>query len=499
MKRTITICLSLLMCLSSITNIHAEEEYTSNSWRYRNGEPIMSEEDMISTVDSSLAWTKENGIIYNSLGEPVQNAVAKGIDVSEWQGQIDWDKVKKTDVEFVILRCGYAGDSTKYDDKTFKRNVSECQRLEIPFGVYLYSYAQDAQGAKDEAAHVLRLIKGLNLSYPVFYDLEDNSLLTAVNNGTIAGIARTFVNAIESNGYSAGIYANLNWFNNYLTDPYFDTVTKWVAQYNAYCDYSKPYSIWQSSSSGYVNGIDGPVDINISFEAINQSGWKLENGNWYFYLDSETKATNQWIGNYYVGADGKMSKNQWIGNCYVDENGLWQENRWMNDGQWWFRYGDGTYPVSKFVEINGLKYYFNASGYIVTGWKQIGGKWYYFNLSGAMAANQWIGNYYLDSNGKMATNRWVGKYYVDANGLWQPDRWLNNGQWWYRYGDGSYPVKKFDVIGNKVYYFNEAGYMVTGWQFIEKDWYYFDASGAMVKNQWVGNYYLGPYGQMVKK
>ena len=136
---------------------------------------------------------------------------------------------------------------------------------------------------------------------------------------------------------------------------------------------------------------------------------------------------------------------------------------------------------------------------MVNGWKQIKDQWYYFNSSGAMAMNQWIGNYYLEADGVMATNRWVGKYYVDASGLWQPDRWLNNGQWWYRYGDGSYPQGKFDVIDNKVYYFNESGYMVTGWKLIEKDWYYFNPSGAMVKNQWVGNYYLGPYGQLVNE
>lgn len=93
---------------------------------------------------------------------------------------------------------------------------------------------------------------------------------------------------------------------------------------------------------------------------------------------------------------------------------------------------------------------------------------------------------------------WKLKYYVDASGVWQPDRWLNNGQWWYRYGDGSYPQGKFDVIGNNVYYFNNSGYMVTGWQEIDGEWYYFNASGSMEKNKWIGNYYLGPYGQMLK-
>mgnify|MGYP000724314108 FL=1 len=72
---------------------------------------------MICAQNDSLAWVKENGVIYNGVGDPIPNAISKGIDVSEWQGNIDWDKVKKTDVEFAILRCGFAGDYAKYDDE----------------------------------------------------------------------------------------------------------------------------------------------------------------------------------------------------------------------------------------------------------------------------------------------------------------------------------------------------------------------------------------------
>ena len=105
--------------------------------------------------------------------------------------------------------------------------------------------------------------------------------------------------------------------------------------------------MWQATSSGYVNGIQGNVDINIGFDSIRKCGWVKENGSWYYYSNDEQVLTNQWIGNYYVGSDGKMLTNKWIGNCYVDATGLWQPNKWMNDGQWWFRYGDGSYPVNK--------------------------------------------------------------------------------------------------------------------------------------------------------
>ena len=497
MKKFILICLSFFMFSTSFT-VYADEEYKENSWRYENGEPIASQDEISYARSSVNAWSKQDGVIYNSLGDPIPNAISKGIDVSEWQGDIDWNKVKNTDVEFAIIRCGFAGDYTKYDDKKFQRNVSECQRLGIPFGIYLYSYAETVEDAKSEAAHVLRLLNGMQLSYPVFYDLEENNVMATVSKSTIANIAKTFVNTVESKGYSCGIYANLYWFNNFLTDSYFDTVTKWVAQYNTECTYTKPFSMWQATSSGYVNGIQGNVDINIGFDSMKKNGWVNENGNWYYYSNDEQILTNQWIGNYYVGSDGKMLTNKWIGNCYVDATGLWKPNKWMNDGQWWFRYGDGSYPKGKFEVLDGSTYYFNNEGYMVTGWKSIKNDWYYFNASGAMAKSQWIGNYYLGKDGKMIKSQWVAKYYMDASGVWQPDRWINNGQWWYRYGDGSYPIGKFDVIGNNVYYFNNLGYMVTGWQEIDGEWYYFNASGSMEKNTWIGNYYLGPYGQMLK-
>ena len=497
MKRFTAICLSILMFASSIT-VHANEDYSANSWRYRDGEPIVSDQSISLASDNSMAWVKENGVIYNGVGDPIPNAISKGIDVSEWQGNIDWNRVKNTDVEFAIIRCGFAGNYSKYDDKKFVRNVKECQRLGIPFGVYLYSYAQDVEDAKDEANHTLRLLQGLNLSYPVFYDLEENSVMSTVSKSTIAKVAETYVSMIKAAGYNCGVYANLYWFNNYLTDPYFDSVMKWVAQYNVECNYQKYYSMWQGTSSGYVDGIAGNVDINVTFDSMQQMGWVQEKDGWYYYSNDGTKLTSQWIGNYYVGADGKMLTNQWIGDYYVDANGLWSPDHWINNGgKWWYRHQDGTYTKNDFEVIDNQTYYFDNDGYRVTGWKQVENDKYYFNASGIMATDQWINTYYyVDENGKMVKNKWLGIYYLDSNGVWQPDRWIYNGKWWYRYGDGSYPVNKFDVINNNVYYFDSNGYIVTGWQVINGNWYYFNGSGAMLKSQWIGNYYVGKDGIM---
>ena len=225
-------------------------------------------------------------------------------------------------------------------------------------------------------------------------------------------------------------------------------------------------------------------------------GWLEIDQEMYYFNESGILQCDQWIDNHYVGLDGRMAKNQWINDRYVDSNGLWQQNRWVNDGKWLYRYGDGTYAQNKFEVINGSTYYFDADGYMVTGWSTIESNWYYFNASGCMVTNAWVGNYYLGSDGVMARNTWIDNVYVDASGLRQQNGWIYNGRWWYRYGDGSYPCSKFDVINGSTYYFDDSGYMVTGWKSIESNWYYFNASGCMVTNTWVGDYYLDFDGKM---
>lgn len=177
------------------------------------------------------------------------------IDVSEHQGVIDWEKVMYH-IDGAILRCGYGGDYEDQDDSQFKRNADECTRLGIPFGVYIYSYARSIQAAQYEADHVLRLIKGYKLAYPVYLDLEQ----PGTENGAVER-AHVFGDIIEEAGYWCGVYANLNWWENYL--PGLDRFTKWVAQYNRVCEYTGSHlDIWQYTSKGSVPGIKGNVDIN---------------------------------------------------------------------------------------------------------------------------------------------------------------------------------------------------------------------------------------------
>lgn len=186
----------------------------------------------------------------------------KVIDVSVHQGKINWAKVKGN-VDGVIIRCGYGSNIASQDDKQFKANIEGCIKQGIPFGIYLYSYAKTVDGAKSEAAHVLRLLKPYKdkLSYPVYYDLEEaGTEHTAVERAVVFG------EIIEAEGYWCGIYANQHWWQTYLKDK-LNRYTKWVARYSD----SKPtgisegYDMWQYSSKGSVPGISGNVDMNICY------------------------------------------------------------------------------------------------------------------------------------------------------------------------------------------------------------------------------------------
>ena len=186
----------------------------------------------------------------------------KGIDVSKHQGRIDWNKVKSAGIQVAILRCGYGADIASQDDAQFQRNYAEAKRVGIKVGIYLYSYADTLSEAKSEAAHVIRLLKGKSIDFPVFYDLEDANTTGRCSSKLIGDMAQAFCDAISAAGYKVGIYANKYWFTSKLTDARFNQWDKWVAQYYSECTYQGKYVGWQYTSSGKVDGIVGRVDMN---------------------------------------------------------------------------------------------------------------------------------------------------------------------------------------------------------------------------------------------
>lgn len=193
----------------------------------------------------------------------------KGIDVSYAQGEIDWERVKASGVEFAILRCGYGDDLESQDDSRYRANADACTRLGIPFGLYLYSYATDTKHAASEAEHILRLARDYRPAYPLYYDLENQETVGQLTNAEIAQVAQVFHDRVEKAGYFAGTYANKNWWTTRLTDPRFEKWAKWVAQYPT-LTYTGTLGMWQYASDGRVNGINGSVDRDECYEDYPQ-------------------------------------------------------------------------------------------------------------------------------------------------------------------------------------------------------------------------------------
>lgn len=231
----------------------------ANSWRYQDGKP---REDSEKTARSIARVQKP------------ANASAQGIDVSKYQGEIDWQKVQNSGlVDFAILRCGYGTNQTNWDDERWNYNSSECERLGIPYGVYLYSYADNTTKAKSEAQHVIRLIKGKKLSYPIYYDIEDK-VMEKLSVTQLGEIVKTFTTTLESAGYTnIGIYSNRSWFTEQLTAPVFSKYPKWVASWGNTCSYSGNYHMWQYTSKGTVPGISGTVDMNFKIGNWSRGGY----------------------------------------------------------------------------------------------------------------------------------------------------------------------------------------------------------------------------------
>ncbi|WP_415347735.1 GH25 family lysozyme [Clostridium perfringens] len=205
----------------------------------------------------------------------------KGIDVSEHQGRIDWERVKGN-IDFAILRAGYGRNNI---DKQFIRNIEECNRLCIPVGIYWFSYAWNTEMARNEARYVLEAIKGYKVDYPISYDLEYDTLNYAKKNGVTIGkrLATDMINAfcstIEQAGYKAMNYANPDFINNKF---YNNEVNYplWLAWYGVSEDRAKAYnpSMWQYSESGSIPGIGtNSVDMNYCYEDFLKKDFTLEN------------------------------------------------------------------------------------------------------------------------------------------------------------------------------------------------------------------------------
>ena len=360
-----------------------------------------------------------------------------------------------------------------------------------------------------------------------------------------------------------GVLARNAWAGNYWLGADGKMVT------NAWVDNGRYYV---DANGAWVKGAQKPA-------VAQKQGWVQSGGAWYYYYQGNV-VVNAWVGNYWLGADGRMATSSWVdnGRYYVGSNGEWVRNAqkpeekkqgWVKDSNTWYYYNtDGTLARNKWAGnywlgadgrmstnswVDNGRYYVGSNGEWVRnaqkpeekkqGWVKESNTWYYYNTDETLARNKWVGNYWLGADGKMATSAWVdnGRYYVGANGAWVKDAkkpeeskpaekkqgWKKEDNAWYYYDNGEVARNKW--IGD-TYWVGKDGKMVTdnwvdndhfyvdksgkkdpsikkkviindelGWQKRNGgNWYYYEKDGSLARNKWVGNYWLGADGKMAK-
>ena len=286
-----------------------------------------------------------------------------------------------------------------------------------------------------------------------------------------------------------GVLARNAWAGNYWLGADGKMVT------NAWVDNGRYYV---DANGAWVKGAQKPA-------VAQKQGWVQSGGAWYYYYQGNV-VINAWVGNYWLGADGRMATSSWVdnGRYYVGSNGEWVRNAqkpeekkqgWVKDSNTWYYYNtDGTLARNKWAGnywlgadgrmstnswVDNGRYYVGSNGEWVRnaqkpeekkqGWIKESNTWYYYNTDGTLARNKWVGNYWLGADGRMATNSWVdnNRYYVGTNGAWIKD--------------ARHPEEK-----------------KQGWVKESNTWYYYNTDGTLARNKWAGNYWLGADGRMSK-
>ena len=518
-------CAILFMC-GALNCAYADTSSDgANSWRFFNGERMLSDSgastDNLGTFEEAAADSADGvmacSVEANGNGWPVYNwfdqfnrgycsgvGAYKGVDVSEWQGEINWAQVKTAGVDFAILRCGRTSledEKPKRVDNYWYRNVEGCLSSGMSFGAFYYSQATSPAEASEEADWAIYAlqsagVKGSDLAFPVYFDMEDSKMVGK----NYAAIAQAFFDKLTAAGYPVGTYANLSWWNTRLTSPVFDKYSKWVAAYNAsigltyapMSNFSEGNGVWQFSDYGSIPGISERVDLNYTYMApVNSDHWiKSESKWWYRYVDGSYPANcwaqidGQW---YHFDASGWMQTGWlWVNGAwyYLGSSGAMQTG-WLNDGAWYYLDPEAGGAMATGVKtVQGAAYFFDASGAMAAGWCVDGGAWRYASPSGALV-----------SGWNVVNGSW---YWFDGETYAMREGWLNDGGSWYWLADGGdgRMATGWQQIGGSWYWLSNSGAMATGWCQIDGVYYFFNGSGAMERDCWVGDYYLTSSGAM---
>lgn len=390
---------------------------------------------------------KKTGVRLSKLSS---NVLTIGVDMSQWQGNVNWKKIKASGVDFVMLRLGYGkgryGSKNCTMDTKFESYVNGAKSVGIPIGIYFYSYAKTPAQALREAEFTIEKLDGIDVSFPVAFDIEDPAILKSTNKTTRTEMVQTFLDTIEAAGYTPMLYCNQNWYDNYLDSNKLKNYEFWYARYT----YVEPdredyhYGMWQATSTQRLSGItENTVDLNFLYEDYFSTvetrnkalkyGWHEEDGTLYYYYK------------------GKKNKNGWFslaGNKY-----------YLTDGA----------AAIGWQTISDQRYYFNSKGEMQTGFAKIGKKIYLFDAYGVLQTE-------TDEPG--VTIREDGSCKIKKG-------WYKKGKNKYIYRTSNGPITKsqFVTVKGKKYYCDKNGYRVTGFKTIKGKKYYFKSNGVMVRKK----------------
>ncbi len=398
-------------------------------------------------VDGKYMYFSSMGV-YLPECSSYENGSIKGIDVSQFQGNINWGDIKRQGVDFTFIRIGH---STRKLDPYFQTNMMKASATGIKTGIYFYSTAKSTAVSKKDAKWVIRQLRGYNVNYPVAIDMEDNSV-ARLGREKVTRIAKAFCDEISAAGYTPMVYLNENWALHYLDLSKLPGVYRWVARYDGSYNSSINRDIWQSGSTLLFKGIDvNSVDINFCYRDFSE------------IVTPRTKPIDSY------SSHTKGFQKSALGT--------------------WYDKGDGSFPYSCWMTIGDKTYYFDSDGYLISGWLKTVSGIYYINEDGSRAENQWVsdeGLYYLGPDGKLLTGWNVingKKYYMDDIGRVQFG-WISTAEGlYYASASGTIVINKWIDYEGMRYYLRSDGRAAVGRLMIEGKEYYFKPTCELAINE----------------
>ncbi len=207
----------------------------------------------------------ESYVLFSDIKNNYKNSNTQiGIDISKWQGDVDFKSLKEAGVEFVFLRVGTSINRENIVDQKFLENIKKAEEVDMPVGVYYYSYANSASMARSDALWVVSMLQNKNITLPVVFDWENWNTFNEFNLSFfgLSDVAKTFLDTVHEHGYDGLLYSSKTYLENIWLDIGYPV---WLAHYTANTNYNKDYEYWQITSNGKVDGINGSVDIDIRY------------------------------------------------------------------------------------------------------------------------------------------------------------------------------------------------------------------------------------------